>query len=262
MPDEVEGKLIITAPDAERVYEAIAALDAVGGCRVARREVEQLTDAYFDGPERPLFSVGLALRVRSVNGRELLTVKGESRVQDGVISREELEVDWSPEGFDEVLETLSQAGVSLGDIEAARERTSAQEAVEALGFFASSPRSNRRVALTLMREGEGEVVAELDVDAVTFTVDGRPVCHYEVECEAKGAGDAAVLHAVLDELRSRHEGLQAWSVSKLALGEALEALSREGGLDALLDGDRLRPEAYEVIERLDGEALQEASDAG
>jgi inorganic triphosphatase YgiF len=246
MPSEVEGKLIITT-DAERVYEAIARLDAISGCHVAHREVELLSDAYFDAPARPLFAAGLALRVRSLNGRELLTIKGKSRVQDGVTSREELEVEWSPEGLDEVMETLTQAGVSLGDADSARQAASAHEAIEALGFAANTPRRNRRVALTLVRAGE--VVAELDVDAVSFTVAGRLVRHYEVECEAKGAGDAAVVRAVLDDLRSRHEGLRASSVSKLALGEALESLAQDGDLEALLEGERLRPDAYDTIER-------------
>jgi inorganic triphosphatase YgiF len=248
MPDEVEGKLVITGPEVPAVYEAIGRLDAAGGYRVARREVEMLSDAYFDGPEQQLFVLGLALRVRSLNGRELLTMKGESRVQDGVISRDELEVAWSPEGLDEVLETLSQAGVWLVDIEAAREAPTARAAMEALGFVAGAARENRRVALTLARGDE--VVAELDVDAVTMTVDGRVVRHYEVECEAKGAGDAAVVKAVLDDLRSRHEGLRPWSVSKLALGESLEALASEGRLAPLLDGERLLPEAYDAVEAI------------
>ena len=247
MADEIEGKLIITGADAESTYETIARVESVAGCRVAHREVEEIADAYFDGPSRPLFAVGLALRVRSANGRELLTVKGESRVEDGVVSREELEVEWSPEGLDEVLEVLSQAGVSLGDVDAARERASAREAIEALGLEATAPRSNRRVALTLMRDGE--VVGELDVDAVTFSAGGRRVHHYEVECESKGVGDAAVIRAVLDELRSRYAGLQPWDVSKLALGEALEALSQQGDLERLLDGERLRPEAYDLIKK-------------
>ena len=246
--DEVEGKLIILGPDAPAVYEAIGRLDSVGGYRVARREVEELSDAYFDGPERPLFAAGLALRVRSLNGREMLTVKGESRVQDGVISRDELEVDWSPDGFDEVLEALSQAGVSFGGVEAARAQVSAREAVEALGFVASATRENRRVALTLMREGE--VVGELDVDAVSFTVADRVVRHYEVECEAKGAGDAQIVRAVLGDLRSRYEGLRSWSVSKLALGEALDALAAGDRLSPLVDGDRLLAEAYDAIEAI------------
>jgi inorganic triphosphatase YgiF len=253
MADEVEGKLIITGAEAEAVYDAIAALDAVGGYRVTRRAVELLSDAYFDGPERPLFVAGLALRVRSLNGRDLLTIKGESRVQEGVISREELEVDWSPEGLDEVLEALYQAGVSLGNVEAAREAATARDAIEALGFVTIAPRSNRRVALTLARADE--TVGELDVDAVTLTVEGVVVRHYEVECEAKGAGDATVVPAVLEDIRSRHQSLRAWSISKLALGQALEVLAQEGRLGPLLDAGRPRPEAYEAIERLAQDAL-------
>lgn len=248
MPDEVEGKLIIVAEDAEAVYEAVAASDSFVGCRVAHRQVEHIEDAYFDGPARPLFAVGLALRVRSLNGRELLTVKGEARLGDGVISREELEVDWSEGGLDEVLEALGQAGVSFGGVEAAREATTARGALEALGLTATSPRSNRRTALTLMRSGE--VVAEVDVDAVTFRPGGRLVRYFEVECEARGSGDASVVRAVLTELRSRHAGLRAWNVSKLALGEVMEALEREGRLDEVLSGDHIRPDVYDLIEGL------------
>jgi inorganic triphosphatase YgiF len=248
MPDEVEGKLVILGPDPSAVYEALAALDAAGGYTVTRREVEQLSDAYFDGPERRLFAAGLALRVRVLNGRELLTVKGESRVSAGVISRDELEVDWSPEGLDEVLEALSKAGVWLDDVEAARQAGGAPAAMAALGFLPSAARENRRVALTLGRGDDH--IAELDVDAVTLTVDGSPVRHYEVECEAKGSGDAAVVRAVLADLRTRHPLLRPWSVSKLALGEALEALASEGRLTSLLEADRPRPEAYEAIEAM------------
>jgi inorganic triphosphatase YgiF len=253
MADEVEGKLVITGPGAPDVYEAIAALSAVGGCRVAHRAVEEISDAYFDSPERSLFAVGLALRVRNLDGREMLTVKGESRVSEGVISREELEVDWSPEGFNDVLEALNQAGVSLGNVDPAREASTAMLAMEGLGFVAGAPRSNRRSALTLVRDGA--VVAELDVDAVTMTVDGGGVRHFEVECEAQGGGDATAVRAVLDDLIAAHAGLRRWSISKLALGEALDALAEAGRLEALLDGDRLRESGYDEIEALMAGAL-------
>ena len=251
MPDEVEGKLIVLGPDAAGVCEDIVQLDEIAGLRVARREVELISDAYFDGPERQLFAVGLAMRVRTLNGRELVTIKGETRVQDGVISRDELEVEWSPEGFDDVLEALSQAGASLGgDIEAAREQAGASDALQALGLVAGSARENHRVALTLARNGD--IVAEVAVDTVTFLAGRSAVRHYEVECESKGAGDAEVIRGVLDGLRSRYDGMRAWQVSKLELGEALSLLAEEGRLDALLDGDRLRPEAYRTIEGLMG----------
>ena len=251
MPDEVEGKLIITGAEAPATYEAIGRLEAIAGYRVARREVEEISDAYFDGPEQQLFAAGLALRVRRMNGRELLTVKGESRIEDGVISREELEVEWSQEGLDEVLEALSQAGVSLGDIEAARDQAGAREALEALGLVAKAPRQNRRIALTLVREGE--VVAEVAVDAVAFTAGEQTVRHYEVECETKGSGDQAVVRAVLGDLQSRYEDLRPWDVSKLELGEVLSALAEQGRLDELVEDGRLRPDAYHTVEAIVGQ---------
>jgi hypothetical protein len=120
----------------------------------------------------------------------------------------------------------------------------------ALSLLPSAARDNRRVALTLARGDDA--VAELDVDAVTLTVGGSPVRHYEVECEAKGSGDATVVRAVLDDLQARYPALRAWSVSKLALGEALETLASEGRLSPLQDGERLLPEAYDAVEALAG----------
>jgi inorganic triphosphatase YgiF len=253
MPDEVEGKLVIMGPDAPAVYEAIAGLAAIGSFRVAHRAVEAISDIYFDSPERALFVAGVALRVRTLDGRELLTVKGEARVHEGVISRQELEVEWSPDGLDEVLETLNQAGVSLGNVAAAREASSARQAMEALGLVAGSSRSNRRSALTLVREST--VAGELDVDAVALTVDGTLVRHFEVECEAGPGGDTGVVRDVLADLTSRYPGLRRWSISKLALGEALEALCAAGRLSPLLEGEGLRATGYDEIEALAAGAL-------
>jgi inorganic triphosphatase YgiF len=254
MPDEVEGKLIVTGPDAEVTYEAIGALDAIASLRVRNREVEQISDAYFDSPDRRLFIARVALRVRNLNGRELLTLKGETRVSDGVLSREELEVEWSPEGLDEVLEALSQAGISLGDIDAARAATTAREAMRALGLEGSAARENRRVALRLARDDT--VVAEVAVDAVLLTAGEHRVRHYEVECESKGSGDAAVVRSVLGDLQSKYAGLRSWHVSKLDLAQSLEILADQGRLEALLDGDRLRSDAYGTIEAVTEEHLR------
>jgi inorganic triphosphatase YgiF len=238
MPDEVEGKLVIMGPDAPAVYEAIAGLAAIGSFRVAHRAVEAISDIYFDSPERALFVAGVALRVRTLDGRELLTVKGEARVHEGVISRQE---------------TLNQAGVSLGNVAAAREASSARQAMEALGLVAGSSRSNRRSALTLVREST--VAGELDVDAVALTVDGTLVRHFEVECEAGPGGDTGVVRDVLADLTSRYPGLRRWSISKLALGEALEALCAAGRLSPLLEGEGLRATGYDEIEALAAGAL-------
>ncbi len=254
MPDEVEGKLIVTGPDAPATYEAIGGLDAVAGLRVAHREVEQISDAYFDSPDHRLFAARLALRVRNLDGRELLTVKGETRVADGVMSRQELEVEWSPDGLDEVLETLSQSGVALDDIEAARSALTARNAMQALGLVGGAPRENRRVALTLVRDAA--VVAEVAVDAVTLTAGEHRVRHYEVECESKGDGGAGVIRAVLADLQSRYDGLRPWHVSKLDLAQSLEILADEEKLEALLDGERLLPAAYEAVETVTQEMLR------
>jgi inorganic triphosphatase YgiF len=246
MPDEVEGKLILTSPDRAATIEAIAALDAIGGYTVARRSEHALSDAYFDTPSRDLQAVRLALRVRGDDGRDRLTVKGEGRIEAGVVSRYELERDWSPEALDEVLAVLRDGGVNV-DTSRLDTRGGAMNALQSLGFQPTSPRTNRRTALALASTS-GEVLAELDVDRVTFKAGDRSVHHYEVECEAHGDHGNALIRAVLADLRARFEGLHPVSYSKLDLAEHVERLAAERRLVPMLYKDALTAEAYAEIQ--------------
>jgi hypothetical protein len=258
MPDEVEGKLVLTSPDRAMMIEAIAALGAIGGYVVVGRTQHALSDAYFDTPARELATARLALRVRGEDGRDRLTVKGEGRIDAGVISRFELEREWSREALDEVLEALRDGGVSL---EASRldVASGATAALQSLGLRPTSPRTNLRTALALA-DASGTIVAELDVDRVSFTAGATAVKHYELECEAHGDHGSDVIRAVLADLRSRFEGLRPVAYSKLDLAEHLERLEAEGRLALMLEEDSglkpgapgscgtLTPEAYAQIE--------------
>ncbi len=55
---------------------------------------------------------------------------------------------------------------------------------------------------------------------------------------------------VLDDLKARYPDMRPWNISKLDMGQALEALAHAGKLDALVEGERLLLPAYEAIEAL------------
>jgi inorganic triphosphatase YgiF len=246
MADEVEAKLLVLGEDREATVDAIAALDTVAGLIVVWRREHALTDAYFETPDHGLAAHGVALRVRSQDGEELLTVKGDARVQDGVISRFELEVAWSTDGLDRVLSVLRDAGVALtGNADQSQD---AMSAMASLGLVAASPRTNRRTALGLAALN-GEHVAELDIDRVVFSAGGHRVRHFEVECEARAGAGPELLRAVAEDLCGRFDGLRPISYSKLELGQLLDAWAAEGALASWLDGDQLTGPAYDEIER-------------
>jgi inorganic triphosphatase YgiF len=244
--DEVEGKLVLTSPDRARIIEDIASLESIGGYRVLQRSDHALADAYYDTPDRDLAGARLAQRVRSEDGRERLTLKGESRVHAGVITRHELEREWSRDALDEVLVAIRSDGVEF-DTSPLDADHGAAAALASLGLLPTSPRLNQRTVLELSG-ALGVVVAELDLDRVTFTAGAFAVRHYELECEAHGEHGHDAINAVVADLRYRFQGLQPIIYSKLDLAEHLEDLAATGRLEALLEGDSLTAAAYSDIE--------------
>jgi hypothetical protein len=257
MANEVEGKVVLTGPDRDATIEAIAALVAIGGFTVSHRTEHALADAYFDTPDRQLATARLALRFRSEDGQSRITLKGEGRVEAGVVSRYELERDWSAEALEEVLEVLRKSGVVL-DTTAVETKNGATAALRSLGLRPSSPRTNQRSALALA-DITRSVVAELDVDRVTFVAGGVMVHHYEVECEAHDTTGGDIIRTVLYDLQTRFEGLRPVTYSKLGLGEHLQHLAAAGQLTAML-GDLdsgLKPGAIGSFRMLTAEAYEE-----
>ncbi len=242
---EVEGKLIVVAERPAEALVAVAAIDSLDEYALAASGTHEIRDVYYDTPGRELATRRLALRLRDEDGQQKLTLKQESEPLDDVRSRPELELAWSPQALRRVVELIRNEGVPLP----AMPSSAGLDAAEAMKSLGLQPFSSRRVErkARAVRDASGRVVAETAIDAVTFLVNGVEVRHFEIECEAKGPGDAETVQSILDRLKQRFAFLQLFEYSKLDIAEGLERLAVDSRLAEYLDHGVLKPTAYDEI---------------
>ncbi|MBV9772437.1 MAG: CYTH domain-containing protein [Gemmatimonadetes bacterium] len=261
---EIEIALLIRSGRPREVADWVAALAAVGGYRLVPRASQAIRDRYVDTPDRLLRRHRAGLRVREVDGRRLLTLKGERRrgAPGEPADRMEVELPWSAAALARVLEVLATLGVALPAPVAGVDDGDPFAALAAIGLEVVQDRSNRRrVRDVVAREEDGgPALAELVVDSVRYAFHGREALHHEVEVEAKAHCDPALLREVAGALRERFPGeLVPWPHSKQATGAALEALLGGPEADSLTGpGGDLEPEAYDRIARFLDEPMDAA----
>lgn len=263
---EVEAALAVCAEEPMGVVRRILGLREAG-LPLEPRSERRFRDVYLDTAERALRERGLALRIRREGDAEQVTLKGEGRaLPGGGVERLEVEASATGRGLEELWEAAAREGVELpGEPRGRPSGPPGSEAGAATGFAAPSAagevlrgmgfrvvqerRTLRRRRAVLRPDAAGEA-GELAVDRVEFRLPGGTVLHREVEVEGLGPDAGRVVERVAGALRDRFPGaLRPWDHSKLATGEALEALADETGLEALARADgSLRLRAYDALE--------------
>jgi inorganic triphosphatase YgiF len=244
---EAEIKLLISAESPVTVMDAIASLHEIDGHRLGPARIRVLRDTYFDTPDRRLRERRFNLRLRTDDGRLLMTLKGpKSSVGSGVVMRSEIEAPWSRQTVDRIRGVLAQADIDMGE---APEITDPVGTLRKSGLAPLQSRQTERHARDVL-DGSGRPLAELVLDAVTYLFGDYEIRHHEVEIEADDAADAASLEPLAHNLLARFGGvLRPWRRGKLATGLAIRDLLEEGSLASHVDGSTLRPGAYDLIER-------------
>ena len=247
-PHETESTLVVVSDEPETVIEAIAALRKLDGYRLRPRGKEEIRDLYFDSPDGKLRTARIALRVRQVGKRRLLTIKGPSRRgARGGESRLELEEEWPGRAW-EVL--YAELGRKLGIPAVAPVGADPAEALRSAGLVVvQDRRSSRQLRDVVPRDGTRRRVAELAIDSVVYPPAGHEVRHFEVEVEAKATGGESAVASLSESLVIRYwPALRPWRHGKLATGKAVAALLEERDRDDVLTDDgALRPSAYDAI---------------
>lgn len=248
---EVEVALAVCAADPASVADAVAELADIAGYAFTPVPAQDIHDLYFDFDDGRLGSRGLAFRVRSLDGRALLTLKGPGRrLATGGKDRLEVEGAWSPRVLGRALHLLAGFGIDVPDVPS----TGPPEpglALQRLGLAVVQDRRTRRRPRRITRVGgSGDTLAELAVDAVDYQIPGNDVRLFEVEIQTARLAGSLVLAELSGALLKRWPGqLRRWPHAKLATGFALTALTVAGSLATLTDRDGvLAPEGWDRVE--------------
>jgi len=195
--DEVEQALLIRGDDPAATADEIAAVKKIGNLYFKVQPDQVITDTYLNTENRDL--KGSSLRVREVNDKTLITIKGKNKNAglDKPASRTELEVEWPWE------EVSPWDVADLFNMDIVQNRT-----------------TNRRVR-NVSFGSKGKLVAELAIDEVCYNFsDDYKVRFFEVEVAGRGNNTAVpfVVESLKDEFPAL---LKKWNNSKLSTGSLL-----------------------------------------
>ena len=276
---EIEITFVVRSDDPRAIVARLESLQELAGYRLRLEPPRHLHDRYFDLlegrqlPDGRLRARGYALRLRQVEDRFLLCLKGRSRDRGGVVERLEIEGPVADPAL------WSRVGAELGrDWPAALGNAGPRRAADPVaallgaGFVLIQDRETLRRPRHLLGIGwdsiaagrnpgvaDGDPVAaakdpaaELVIDSVTYVAAGTPMRHHEVEIEAGPGMQSQALTHLGAALRALFPAeLQPWRPSKLRTGLALEALARSHGPQTLVDASgNLSDRAYVLLQEL------------
>lgn len=252
---EVEATLIILSERPGAVVEDIAALTSIAGYRLLPQGSRAIHDYHVDTSNRALHRAGLSLRVREIDTRPYLTLKGlPRRIAPGIVERLEIEAPWSEETLSQLREELARRNIRLLPTLPALDSACPLEVLAGLGLPTIQHRENHRQIrnVVAMDIALGPTLAELAIDSVAYHLAPQKVRHYEIEIEAKAEGGLQALQDVTESLVEAYPArLLQWGHDKLATGQAIQELLSRGSLAGLQDSKgNLKPAAYEVIRHL------------
>lgn len=181
---EIEAKFAV--PD-EATWLRLQTVEKIAGYALSPGKTKRVHDTFVDTPDRAILASGHVCRQREVDGQIVMTLKSGHTVEGAVHRREELEItlkrelpigQWPPS---EIRDRL--LGIS-GDV------------MLVPLFDQYQTRFIRWVSYA------DRVVAEMSVDKVELSIDGKEQAYFEVEFELKVAGTEDDLAAIAACLQS------------------------------------------------------------
>ena len=248
---EIEAALVIYHIDSEKIIAKIAALSSIGRFRLLHEKAQLIHDIYFDTPGEGCKNQGIALRLRNIDGKQLITLKGDSKPTIwGGHSRLEIELSWSDKALQTILAEIKNRKINLANYDREGDFSNAVEVLRSSGLDIIQERTNQRKIRNIVRQdGDNRVLAEMAIDAVAYQFHNRTIRFHEVEIESKSTDGVDVVQEVIELLTDRYSSiLKKWEHSKLVTGKAIEQLMPTGKMDLFIDdAENLKPGGYDLI---------------
>jgi len=175
---EIEAKFAV--PD-EATWLKLQVVDQLAGCALSPGKTKQVHDTFMDTSDRSILTSQHVCRKREVDGQIVMTLKGGQTVEGAVHRREELEItlerelpigQWPPSEIRDRLLSI------VGD-------------VMLLPLF-----DQHQTRIVRWASRADRIIAEMSVDKVELSINGREQSYFEVEFELKGAGTEDELAAI------------------------------------------------------------------
>lgn len=231
----------------EDIAKDIAGLTSILGYDLRHQPTQRINDTYYDTMKGKLRKKRIALRIRRIKGKSLVSVKSNPRFTNGgAVRRIELELPWSRQ-------SLARVGAALG-IRFTNVNTftrhSPSELFARVGLGVIQQRVNRRIVrdITPIDSSGKNPIGELDIDNVTFLGDLK-IRTFAVEIEARPSRPLKEIQRVANALESNYvDYLLRWPYGKLVTGLAIRKLLKSGRLEKFVGHNGLKPDAFPLIE--------------
>ncbi len=250
---EFEVKLIVASRQPGKTAGSLKKLTSLGEYRLCNKRTLKIRDIYFDTGIAMLRKNSLALRVRLMENKKLLTMKGQAAILDwGGINRLEIEEEWSPESLQKVLNIIPDLKYDPNDLHSFFLPDNPVKTLKRLDFKIVQDRITQRDMRDVIMQKHHELLAEFVVDEVHFQTPAGKVIHYEVEIEALEEKSVGHVHKLLQELQTRYpDDLRIWLFSKLETGEVIYQHANDLRKNSFINKDHsISTEGYERIANL------------
>jgi hypothetical protein len=247
---EFEVKLIVTSQQPRKIANSLRKLTRLGDYRLTNRKLIKIQDIYFDTGTDRLRKSQLALRVRLMENKKLLTMKGKAAFADwGGIKRLEIEETWSVALLQKVLEKIPNFNFNANDLSDLFLPDNPVKTLMKLNFKVIQDRITHRELKDVMMPGHCQSVADFVLDEVRFQTTAGKVIHYEVEIEALAEKSVEHVHIILKELQNRYpDDLLIWLYSKLETGEIIAQYTNDLQKNSFITEDGfIRKNGYKMI---------------
>ena len=181
---EIEAKFAV--PD-EATWLKLQVVEQIAGYALSPGKTKQVHDTFVDTPDRAILASRHVCRKREVDGQIVMTLKSGQTVEGAVHRRDELEV------------TLERE-LPIGQWPPSEIRDRLMEIVGDVVLVPLFDQHQTRIIRWASRADR--VVAEMSVDQVELSIEGREHRYFEVEFELKEAGTESDLAAIAVCLQS------------------------------------------------------------